>query len=235
MRSSFSVSRKLRARFREDVRKVGERCDAAFERRLVADVEDHAGSDGSRGILPIALLRAVLAGTHDHVGDVLGIAHVPRSEEANFGERIEPGTAGLFNRRKLEAQVSLLRAEAGRLGPVLTLDVIDHGRFRPGQQGRNDQADAFAGTRGRERENMLGAVVPQIVKVLAAIPAPCADISALPARGEPGIPDVVFIGPTRGAVQVLGILHQLAGAAIRHHEEDGDASEASRPRPSFRR
>ena len=205
--------------------KIGERGDAAFERRLVADVQDHSGSDGSRGILPIALLRAVLAGADDHVGDVLGVAHIPRSEEANFGERIKPGTAGLLNRRKLEAEVALLRAEAGCLGPVLALDVIDHGRFRPGQQRRNDQADTFAGTRRRERENMFGTVVPQIVKVLAAITAPCADISALPARGEPGIPDVVFIGPTRGAVQVLGILHQLAGAAIRHHEEDGNTSE----------
>ena len=74
---------------------------------------------------------------------------------------------------------------------------------------------------------MLRTVVAQIVEVLAAIAAPGADINALPACSEPGIPDVVFIGPTRGAVQVLGILHQLAGAAIRHHEEDGNTSEAA--------
>src|SRR5262252_9361473 len=93
---------KVRARFRKDIGKIGERCDATFERRLVADVQDHSGTDGSRGILPIALLRAVLAGTDDHVGDILGVAHVTWSEEADFGERIKPGTAGLLNWRKLE-------------------------------------------------------------------------------------------------------------------------------------
>src|SRR5205085_12634441 len=63
------------------------------------------------------------------------------------------------------------------------------------------------------------------MKVMTAITAPCADICALPARSKPGIPDVVFIGPTRGAVQVFCILHQLARAAIRHHEEDGNTAE----------
>ena len=98
-------------------------------RRLVADVQNHSGRDRSRCILPIALLRAVLAGAHDHVGDVLGIGDIARSEETNFGERIESGTARLLNRRKLEAEMPLLRSEAGRLGPVLALDVVDHGRF----------------------------------------------------------------------------------------------------------
>ena len=119
----------VRSRFRKDMGKIGERRDATFKRRLLTDMQDHSGSDGSCGILPIALLRAILAGAHDHVGDVLGVAHVPWGEEANFGERIKPGSAGLLNGRKFEAQVALLRPEAGRLGPVLALDVIDHGRF----------------------------------------------------------------------------------------------------------
>ena len=65
---------------REDVREIRETRDAAFECRRVTDVKDHSRRNGGCGILPVALLRAVLAGAHDHVGDVLGVAHIARRE-----------------------------------------------------------------------------------------------------------------------------------------------------------
>ena len=139
----------IRARSREDVRQIRETCDSTFERRLVADVQNHSGSDRSGSILPITLLRAVLAGADDHVGDVLGVGDVARSEEPNLGQRIESGTAGLLNRRKLEAEVSLLRAEAGRLGPVLALDVVD--------DGDSDQASKVGITRPTPLPERVGA------------------------------------------------------------------------------
>ncbi len=53
--------------------------------------------------------------------------------------------------------------EAGGELPVLPLDVVDDGRARPGQQRRHDQADALARTGRGEAQDMLGAVVAQIV------------------------------------------------------------------------
>ena len=74
---------------REHVRQIGETGDAAFERRFIADVQDHSRRDGSGGILPVAFLRAVLAGADDHVGDVLGVADVARREQTHLAQRIE--------------------------------------------------------------------------------------------------------------------------------------------------
>ena len=60
------------------------------------------------------------------------------------------------------------RAPAGGQLPVLALDVVNDGGAWPGQQRRNDQADALAGTRRREGHHMLGTVVAQIVLAEAA-------------------------------------------------------------------
>ena len=82
--------------------------------------------------MPVAFLRAVLAGPNDHLCDILRIRNVAVSEKADFRQRIEPRGVG-FDGRELEAQVSGLVAEAGRLSPVLTFDVVDDRAFRPGK------------------------------------------------------------------------------------------------------
>src|SRR5476649_274589 len=147
---------------RENVRQVGEAGNAAFERRFVADVQNHSRRDGRSGILPVALLRAVLASADDHVRDILGVAHIARREDPHLAQRIESG-AGLFlDRRKLEAEMSLLAAETGRFRPVLTLDVVDHSTLFPRQQRRNHQTDAFSATCWRERENVFGTVMAEV-------------------------------------------------------------------------
>ena len=102
---------------REHVRKIGETGDAAFERRFIADVQDHSRRDGSGGILPVAFLRAVFAGAHDHVGDVLGVADVARREQPHFAQRIESRAGLLFDRRKLEAEVALAGCETRPSSP----------------------------------------------------------------------------------------------------------------------
>ena len=75
---------------RESMRQIGETRNAAFERRFIADVQDHSCCDGCGGILPVAFLRAVLAGAHDHVGDVLRIADITRREQTHLAQKIEP-------------------------------------------------------------------------------------------------------------------------------------------------
>ena len=102
---------------REHVRQIGETRNAAFERGFIANVQDHSRRDGGGGILPVAFLRAVLAGAHDHVGDVLGVADITRREQTHLAQRIESGAGLLFNRRKLEAEMALLGCETRPSSP----------------------------------------------------------------------------------------------------------------------
>ena len=163
----------------EHVRQIGETRDAPFERRFIANVQDHSRRDGSCGILPVALLRAVLTGTDDHVGDILGVAHVTWREETHLAQRIESRARLLLNRRKLEAEMALTAAKPRRLRPILTFDVIDHRALSPSQERRNHQAHAFAAPRWRERKNMLWPVVAEIAQAISAFPAPPTDVHAV--------------------------------------------------------
>ncbi len=54
------------------------------------------------------------------------------------------------------------RAPAGGQIPVLALDVMDDSRAWPGEQRRNDKADALAGAGRRETEHMLRPFVTQV-------------------------------------------------------------------------
>src|SRR5471032_2411783 len=194
---------------REYVRQICEAGNAAFERRFVADVQNHSRRNGRGGILPVALLGAVLASADDHVRDILGVAHIARREDPNLAQRIESGAGLLLDRRKLEAEIALLAAETGRFRPVLTLDVIDHSTLFPRQQRRNHQADAFATACWREGENVFGTVMAEIVQPMSAFGAPAADVDAVLCSEESGVPDIVFVGPARGAVEVFRVFRQL--------------------------
>ena len=111
-----------------------------------------------------------------------------------------------LHRRKLEAEMALLAAKPRRLRPVLTLDVIDDGALVPSQQRWDHQADAFAAPRWRERENVFRAVVAEVTQPVSALRAPSTDIDASLCVQETGLADVVFVGPSRGSVQVLRVL-----------------------------
>src|SRR5579885_993045 len=117
---------------------VGERRDTTLSSSGVAHMKNDSGRDGGSRILPIPLLRAVLARSDDHVRHVLRIADIPRGVEPKLGQRIESRGAACLDRRELEAVVSALMAESGSLGPVLALDVVDDGAFVPCQQRWND-------------------------------------------------------------------------------------------------
>ena len=80
----------VRAWCRKDVREISQGSHTSFARSRITNVQDHAGRDGSGGILPIPLLRTILTGPHDHVGDVLRVGDITRGEQAHFGKRIEP-------------------------------------------------------------------------------------------------------------------------------------------------
>src|SRR6202034_530838 len=113
--------------------------------------------------------------------------------------------------RELETDVASLRAKARSLRPVLTLDVIDHGALFPCEQRWDHQADAFAAPSRRERQDVFGAFVPEVVQMAGAFGTPAADEDAMPGGQQSGVADIAFISPARGTVQVLGLLCKLAG------------------------
>ncbi len=61
---------------------------------------------------------------------------------------------------------------------VLSLDVIDHCAFIPGQQRRDHQANTFAGPRGGERQNVFRPIVAKVVEAAGALVAPAAHVFA---------------------------------------------------------
>src|SRR4029434_4580808 len=77
-----------------------------------------------------------------------------------------------------------------RLRPVLALDVVDHGRFRPGEQGRDDQADALTGASRRKRQDVFRTIVPEIVEAAASFLGPAAHVYALPGAQQSGLADI---------------------------------------------
>jgi hypothetical protein len=123
-------------------------------------------------------LWGVLPRSHDHVGNILRIGDVAGRAQTDFGQRIESGSV-LLDWREFKAHVPLRLAITGGLSPILALDVIDHGTFHPCQQCRNHQADAFASAGWGKGEDMLGAVMAQVMKPLFTIVVPAADVYAL--------------------------------------------------------
>ena len=89
----------------EDLREIRQARLPALSFGGVADMKDHAGCDGGGGVLPVALLRAVLASANNHVSDVLRIRNIAGGADPEFGERIETGAIPFLDRRELEAEL----------------------------------------------------------------------------------------------------------------------------------
>jgi len=193
--------------------KKAERGLPTFESSGVAHMQDHPRSDGRGGILPVAFLRAVFPGADEHVGYVLGIGNIAISEEANFRQRIKSGRVLGFNRRELETDLPSLATETRGLGPILTLNVVDHGAFRPRQECRNDDPYPFAASCRSKGENVFRAVVPQVVEVFDGLFVPASDIHALLRVNQIGFRDIGFRGPPRRTVKVLGVFRERLGAS----------------------
>src|SRR5882672_9639303 len=108
------------------------------------------------------------------------------------------------------------RAEAGCQLPVLTLDVVNYGRTRPGEKRWNDEADTFAGPGGRETQHVLRSVVTKVVAVELA------QHHAIRTEKSGGS-HVHRFGPARRAVglDILG----LARPPDRHTDRDRNRNE----------
>ena len=167
------------------------------------------------GLLPMVPPLQRAFGIDQHVGDVLDVADFPFAA-AHLEQRI---VGGALRVGRIEQQhAAEPRAPAGGQSPVLALDVMDDRRARPGQQRRHDQANALAGSRRREAQDMLRAVVAEIGA------APAAEQNAVRCE-KARLADLARLGPARGAVG-RDLLH-FARAPDRHgdrHDEGGDAA-----------
>ena len=123
-------------------------------------MQDRTDQQGVTGLLPMAALFEAALGIDQDVGDVLDVADFPLAAP-HFEQRIVGGGPRVGRVEQQDAAVP--GAETGGELPVLALDVVDDGRARPGQQRRDDEADALARAGRREAQHMLRPVVAKIV------------------------------------------------------------------------
>src|SRR5208282_3675192 len=95
-----------------------------------------------------------------HVGDVLDVADFPFA--ATDLQQAIVGCAYRVGRIE-EQHAAEARPPTGRQSPVFALDAVDDRRAGPRQKRGDDETDAFDGTGRRKAENMLGAIMAQIV------------------------------------------------------------------------
>ena len=180
-------------RAQDRARRIGEEGGDAGQRLLlfgVEHVQDGAGQQRMRRLLPVVAPLLGAFRVDQDVGDVLHVAHLLRAL-AHLEQRVEAGGQRVGG---IEQQaVGELGAPAGREHPVLALDVVDDRRAGPGQQGGHHQADALARPRRCHRQDMLGAIVAQVAvpveteddAALAVAARPCATSEASAQRAEP--------------------------------------------------
>src|SRR5438552_8115067 len=113
-----------------------------------------------------------------------------------------------LDRRELETKMSLLRPEASRFSPVLSLNVVNDGRLRPCQQSWYNEADTFTGTCRSKREHVLRAIMPQVMESAIRCIRPTPNVDTLTRIEQPRSPNVFFSRPSRGPMDILAVPRQ---------------------------
>ena len=143
--------------------RVGQEGRHARQRLLLFRIEnmkDRADQQRMAGLLPmVAAFERALEIDQD-VGDILDVADfvhaAPHFEQWVVARRAAIG--------RIEQQAMReARAPSGGQLPVLALDVVNDRRAGPTEQRRNHEANPLAGAGRRERHDMLGAVMAQVV------------------------------------------------------------------------
>ena len=216
MRTGLAEVRRLhhrRQRRLDRARRIGEEVGDAGERLVflgIENVEDGADQQRMRGLLPVIAPLQRALGIDQDIGDVLDVPDLPFAttnlEQRIVGRRVRIG--------RIEQQhAAVLRAEAGGELPVLTLDVVNDGRARPGEQRWNDQADALARSGRCEAQHMLRTVMPEVVALEAT------EYDAIRSK-QAGSHD---LSGRRPAGRTIGFdIVGLAGAQDRHEDGGGD-------------
>ena len=112
----------------------------------------------------------------------------------------------------------MLRPKAGGELPVLAFNIVDDRRARPGQERGNDEAHAFARSCRGKAQDMLRAVMPQIVT------AELAEHDAIRAEESSRLH---FVGLRPAGRAVCLDIAGFAGAQHGHEDRDGDGDETA--------
>ena len=164
--------------------RVGKEIRDACERLVslgVEDVQDRADQERMAGLLPMVPPLERAFGIDQDVGDVLDVAHLAVAAP-DLEQRIVGGGFGLVGSNS-RTRPNRARQPAVSV-PVLALDVVDDGGPGPGEQRRDDQADALAGPGGRKAQHVFRSIMAQIVAT-EATRAPRRPAREGPLRGPP--------------------------------------------------
>src|SRR5690606_33547696 len=131
----------------------------------IKDMQDRADQQAMAGLFPVIALVERAFGIDQYIRDVLHVADfpfpLPDLQQGVVGRRSGVG--------RIEQQhAAMLRAEARRQRPVLTLYIIDDAASRPGQQRRDYQSDPLAAAGRGEAKDVLRAVMAQIIAFVLA-------------------------------------------------------------------
>ena len=179
-------------------------------------MEDRADQQCMGCLFPMVALFETAFRVHQHVRDVLHVAHLPGAL-ADFEKGIVGGRGAVGRIEQQHPRVPGTKT-GGEL-PVLTLDVMHDGGAGPGQERRHHKTHTLAAPCGRETQHMLRPVVAQIV---AAEPP---EHHAIVAEQTGGAHFPAF-RPARRAIG-LGI-RQFTRAPYRHGDGDDDGGEPAR-------
>lgn len=189
-----------------------------------AAVQDRPAQHGEGRLAPV-ILQAFAVGIDQHCGHVLHIRNRHHGVDAEFFQGIEGGgRAGGIRGVKAQHHLILGFAPTARERPVFALDIQNDAGAFPGQQCGQNQADTFAGARGRENHDVFRPVVPEVelhfVRFAPECPEhgrntgvflePATDIDAFALKIAHGA-DFFFFRPAGRAVQIgvgLQFLHE---------------------------
>ena len=156
----------------------------------VEDMKDHTNKERVAGFLPMGTAFQCAFRINQNIGDILNVADF-RGAFAHFQKWVV-ASASRIGRVEQKA-VRESRPPTGRQVPILALDVVNHGRRCPGQQGRQHQTNALARARRSKAHHMLWTIMAEIVVVEAA------EEDAL-CPEQAGVNDLLWRRPPRRAV-----------------------------------
>src|SRR5258708_15006954 len=142
---------------------IGEEAGNARQRLVrlgIKDMKDGADEQSMAGFLPMVATFERPFRVHQHIGDVLDIAHLPFSA-TNLKQRVVRCRLRVCRVEQQHAAVP--RTKARRQTPILALDVMDNATAWPGQQGRHHKADTLARSGRCKAQHMFWSVMPEVV------------------------------------------------------------------------
>ena len=181
---------------------VRERALVAPMGLAVANVKD--GSDEQRpcGLRPVLVFKALALRVDEHGRDVLHVGDFVRRPQPNLGEWIEACGLRIPGIEANHALSRALLAPAGGPVPVLAFDVEDDRRLPPTQERRNHEPDALPASGRRKRENVLGSVMPEVVRPTLRSPRADVDAALTDRAEEPRAHQLSSLRPARRTVSV---------------------------------